>query len=154
MKLNLRNALLYLAIWLYILILITLKISPLVSTSNVQNVILSEIDTFTDLFNVIPFKNMLNYIINYKKFNFYTIFNNLCLNIVLFIPLGILCKFTFPSWEVKKIMFGGAFISLNIEIIKVLSITGYWNIDNILLNTLGFIIGAECVALLSKRNVK
>lgn len=63
-------------------------------------------------------------------------------NILLFIPFGILCAWVFPAarklWSDILI---GAVVSLGIECLQLITGTGFFQIDDVLTNTLGMLIG-------------
>lgn len=63
-------------------------------------------------------------------------------NVLLFIPYGLLCAWTIPA--ARKILpctLTGALTSLGIECLQLVTGRGYFQIDDILTNTLGSIIG-------------
>lgn len=69
-------------------------------------------------------------------------FENLIGNIVLFIPLGILLPLLFKGtrslWKILIISF---LVSLAFEVIQLITVLGSFDVDDILLNTSGGVIG-------------
>ena len=69
-------------------------------------------------------------------------FENLIGNIVLFIPLGILLPLLFKGtralWKILIISF---LVSLAFEVIQLITVLGSFDVDDILLNTTGGVIG-------------
>jgi len=64
-------------------------------------------------------------------------------NVIMLLPLGILV----PIWirkadSLKKVALTGCFISVFIEIIQLITTRGFFEIDDIVHNTLGTLIGA------------
>ena len=78
------------------------------------------------------------------------------LNIVLFIPIGFLCRNCFPKCEWWKIICFGSFISFTIESFQLYFKRGFSELDDVLHNTLGCILGYVIASLLfnyiEKRN--
>lgn len=63
-------------------------------------------------------------------------------NVLLFVPYGFLCAWNFkPLKQLIPCVFAGACSSLFIETIQLLTQRGYFQIDDILTNTLGALIG-------------
>lgn len=63
-------------------------------------------------------------------------------NILLFIPFGALCAWVIPAarrlWSCTLI---GAIVSLGIEFLQLITGTGFFQIDDVLTNTVGAIVG-------------
>lgn len=106
-------------------------------------------------YNLIPFKTITTYITRYEHYNFNTWFNNLFGNILLFIPLG----FSAPYFS-KKTRNLNQFFLLILTIIVILEVSqmllhvGSFDIDDVILNTLGGLVGfgiyTTCLAMLKK----
>ena len=94
-------------------------------------------------FNFIPFKTIWKYT---RSIGYDYAFINLFGNIIPFMPFGFLLplctkkNMNFP----KTVLIGMAF-SLACEITQDLTMTGYFDVDDILLNTLGVILGYLCL---------
>lgn len=73
-------------------------------------------------------------------------------NILLFIPLGVVCPWVFPS--LRKFLtctLTGAAISTGIECFQLFTGRGFFQIDDILTNTLGMAVGFLLFCLFFKR---
>lgn len=81
-----------------------------------------------------------NLILNLNPFNL--INTQTYLNIVLFIPLGLLLPLLWKTFRrVFNILLAGLGLSLMIELLQILTITRYTDIDDLIMNTFGTIIG-------------
>jgi glycopeptide antibiotics resistance protein len=94
-------------------------------------------------YNIYPFNTIINYFINSGKFSFHIIFINLVANIVTFIPLGFFTSLLFKRLNklITITIFSILTIS-SIEAIQFLFNVGVFDIDDIILNSLGCIIGS------------
>lgn len=93
-------------------------------------------------YNFIPFKTVYLYINNFDKFNFTTWIINLLGNIIVFIPFGILLPLL--NKHLGKILrFLMTFVSgiLILEILQISLEVGSFDIDDIILNSIGGLIG-------------
>ncbi|WP_127579812.1 VanZ family protein [Paenibacillus koleovorans] len=93
-------------------------------------------------YNLIPFQTISNYITNYAYFNFETWFKNLFGNIVLFIPIG----WFVPVWiRATSRFFPFFFVSLAllllVETAQLATKLGSFDVDDLILNMVGAIIG-------------
>lgn len=87
--------------------------------------------------NLIPFVNGLNM--------------EFILNVLLFIPLGFFCPIISKSYEqVKNVLLIGAGFSLVIEISQLFTLHRATDINDIISNTLGVIIGYLCFKFIMK----
>ncbi len=99
--------------------------------------------------NLVPFKNIIAVFNNSSAYEF-PINNNLG-NIAGFIPQGLLLAFIYPAcrklWQnIKAILF----TSFIFELIQLLTGLGIFDIDDLLLNITGGIIGWFCFVAMSK----
>ena len=72
------------------------------------------------------------------------------LNVVMFIPIGFLLGIAVRNTNTLKVLGIGCMLSLTIEIIQLVSRRGVFNIDDIIHNTLGGIIGFSFFVLCYK----
>lgn len=87
----------------------------------------------------IPFKTIFGYM--FFQYGFYNFFINIVCNIVLFIPYGLL-GFVFPRLvSIKLNLIYFLFPLLIIEFIQYISGRGTADIDDVILNSLGVVIG-------------
>ncbi len=64
------------------------------------------------------------------------------MNIVLFVPVGLLLKGLFLSWDWRKVVVCGAMFSMAIELLQLVFLCGVLEVDDVIHNTLGCAIGA------------
>lgn len=73
------------------------------------------------------------------------------LNIFLFIPLGFLCPFISKSYQsVKNIFLIGCGLSLSIEITQLFTLWRATDIDDLIANTVGALVGYFCFKIINK----
>ena len=76
------------------------------------------------------------------KFISYPAWSSLVLNILLFVPLGMLTPIVIKSFGSLKKNFIFAFsLSLSIEILQIITKKGWFDVDDVINNTLGTVIG-------------
>ncbi|MBQ9318806.1 MAG: VanZ family protein [Bacilli bacterium] len=90
--------------------------------------------------NISPFKTILNYIINYQKYNFSTILVNILGNIIIFMPAQYLFMKVFDNLSIKKYLLIDFIVLIIIEFIQLITNCGVFDIDDIILNILGMSI--------------
>ncbi|MEN1936741.1 VanZ family protein [Paenibacillus sp. 102] len=101
----------------------------------------------TGLFNIIPFSSILMYITRFDHYNLDILLMNTLGNIVIFIPFGFLIPLLFTQVNNAKLackLFIKAIFF--IELLQLLTFTGVFDIDDIILNTLGALIGYSIYA--------
>jgi glycopeptide antibiotics resistance protein len=93
-------------------------------------------------YNLVPFNTIKRYIIHYDHFNFDIWFKNLFGNIVLFVPIGIFLPLLNKKYK-RVLVLTAASIALIavVELIQLLSKVGSFDIDDIILNTFGALLG-------------
>ena len=72
------------------------------------------------------------------------------LNILMFIPIGFFLGSAIRNASVLKVTGLGCLLSFSIEILQLLTRSGVFNIDDVIHNTLGCIIGFYCFMLCYK----
>lgn len=93
-------------------------------------------------YNLAPLKTIAGYIENYKSFGASIIFINLAGNIVAFMPLGILLPLVFKRTDRLTVITRiTLFTSITAEICQFIFNVGGLDIDDVLLNTIGGILG-------------
>lgn len=107
---------------------------------------------FSESINFIPFHTIYNYFINFLKNDMTAnvFLNNILGNIVLLAPLGILIPLIINS-STKKYILIIFIISLLIELLQLLTMSGYVDIDDIILNIFGAYI---CYKIFHLKRVK
>ena len=102
-------------------------------------------------YNIYPFNTIMNYFINSDKFSFHIIFINLVANIVTFIPLGFFTSLLFKRLnKVITITIFSVLTVSSIEAIQFIFNVGVFDVDDIILNSLGCIIGFTFYKLLRR----
>jgi glycopeptide antibiotics resistance protein len=89
--------------------------------------------------NLIPFKTILYYLKGYN--GFLIAFINIIGNIIALVPLGFLLPFIFTKINWKKIILIAISTGFIIEITQAILHIGIFDIDDVILNALGVIIG-------------
>lgn len=89
--------------------------------------------------NVIPFRTILPYLRGEKGWMI-TIFN-IGGNIGLFIPVGILIPFVIRTLTLRKTLMIALGVPLLIEMVQVIFRIGIFDIDDVILNAIGVLIG-------------
>ncbi|WP_156289491.1 VanZ family protein [Oceanobacillus salinisoli] len=102
--------------------------------------------------NIVPFTTISTYLVNFHSYNFNTWFNNIFGNILLFIPMGIFL----PILSAKLMRLFSTIViilllSCTIEIMQYATQLGVFNVDDIILNTLGGFLGYMILVSFKKR---
>jgi glycopeptide antibiotics resistance protein len=93
-------------------------------------------------YNIYPLKTIRDYLVNSDQYNFSILFINLAANIVTFIPLGFFTCILFKRFNnLTSIAIFSVLITTIIEVMQFTLNVGVCDIDDIILNTLGCIIG-------------
>lgn len=93
-------------------------------------------------YNLVPFEEIRRYILNWRCFTFEQVVLNMAGNVCLFVPYGALLFI----WKGKPTSFlevtlSSALLSVVIEIIQLITRVGVCDVDDIILNTVGGMIG-------------
>lgn len=91
-------------------------------------------------YNLIPLKTISDYIINIKKYNLREIIINIFGNIFIFMPVQYLIIKIFELKKSKIIILIDFIILLSIELSQLITHTGIFDIDDIILNLSGMLI--------------
>ncbi|QDX94042.1 VanZ family protein [Brevibacillus laterosporus] len=104
---------------------------------------------YTKVFqNTKPFSTISDYIVHYQNYSATTIFLNLFGNILVFIPLGFLLPILFTRFaSVNRVFLFSFMTSLLVEIFQYLFMLGSFDVDDILLNSIGALCGFGCYRL-------
>lgn len=110
-----------------------------------KNVVLEGLDTA----NFTPFKTIKMYIRYYERLNS---FENLFGNILIFIPFGYLLPKAFGRYRNFFFFFANTFLFvLGIEVFQLFSAFGAFDVDDLILNCFGGVIGYVTFLLMDKR---
>ncbi len=102
-------------------------------------------------YNVVPLKTITGYIQRYHHYNFNTWFNNLFGNILIFVPFGFITPYFIRFY--RRVTRFLVFMVCTIFIIELLQITlhvGTFDVDDIILNSIGGILGFIFYLICSK----
>lgn len=93
-------------------------------------------------FNLVPFQEIRRYLIYWREIGTFNVMINLVGNVVWFLPFG----FVLPIISIRqrslwKIAFLSFLSSLLVELIQLVSKVGTCDVDDIILNTLGGVLG-------------
>lgn len=136
-EINLKNELLLFIFIIYLTGLMSVTILPKISIINGEFIINN---VGYKYLNLIPFKIFYDTIIEIKKDNIDYLIISFIGNIVMFIPIGILLPLIYKI-DYKKTIIIGFSISLFIEIMQFIFLERETDIDDLILNTLGVMIG-------------
>lgn len=106
-------------------------------------------------YNLVPFREIKRFLLHYHQLGAMTVIVNVFGNIVVFVPLGILlpeiCKSIFKRLRFPRIAIVTviAFISLIVEFIQLVAKVGTFDVDDIILNTVGGILGVIIFSLIN-----
>lgn len=90
--------------------------------------------------NLIPLRSIIEFLT--FKYDLRAIITNIAGNIVAFMPMGFLLPIVFKKLNrLEKVVFVALLSSLAIEVVQYISRTGASDIDDIILNVLGAVIG-------------
>ncbi len=95
-------------------------------------------------YNLVPLKTILPYLTGYP--NWIVARNNLLGNIILFMPLGFLLALFYRPISWKGILGIAVALSFCIEILQLVLRAGSFDVDDILLNTFGAVVGCGLLA--------
>ena len=98
--------------------------------------------------NLVPFKTILPYL--FGKKGFIIAFINLAGNIVLLVPIGFLVPFVFRNMTWKKSLAPAVATGFAIEGMQALLHVGIFDIDDVILNGLGVMVGYWAFMMLAK----
>ena len=138
-KMKFQSILLYVILIFYVILLLSILIfrgSPL-ELFNANREIYRRV-------NILPFQSIIGYLFGITNVSSSVALNNVLGNIVLFIPLGIYLQLLKRDKRVLGGMFFILLVSLSAEITQFALGIGATDIDDIILNCLGGIIGVFC----------
>lgn len=92
--------------------------------------------------NIIPFRSISKYLLEAHRFNPDIVFYNTIGSVLLFLPLGLLLPVIFRKVKhLPQIIFIALFLSLTKEVLQLLLHVGLFDIDKVILNTFGCVLG-------------
>lgn len=92
--------------------------------------------------NLIPFRTITTYLINFHQYGFSTWFNNLFGNVLIFMPFGFLIPLIFHKINsYRRIFLCSVLASMGIEGLQFFLRVGSLDVDDIILNSVGGMLG-------------
>lgn len=109
-------------------------------------------------YNLELFREIKRFIIYREQLGAFAVFANLAGNILIFVPYGFFISMASMSRGFFKTLFFSMGLSLCVEVTQLFTRVGSFDVDDILLNTiggvLGYIIFLICNAIRRKQNVR
>ncbi|MDQ8734133.1 VanZ family protein [Paenibacillus sp. LHD-38] len=103
-------------------------------------------------YNLVPFYTIKKYIIHHDHFNFDIWFKNLFGNIVLFMPIGLFLPLLNKKYSRGFVLTAASIMLITIvEMTQMLTRVGSFDIDDIILNTFGALLGLLSMKLLVRQ---
>src|SRR4051812_3473104 len=97
--------------------------------------------------NFVPFKTIVPYLLGFKGWIIAGV--NLVGNIALLVPIGFLVPLVYRNMTWKKSLALGVVAGLSIEVMQSVLRVGIFDIDDVILNALGVVIGYSAFAILA-----
>lgn len=109
-------------------------------------------------YNLELFKEINRFITYREQLGIFVVAANLLGNILIFVPYGFFVAMAGRTRGFFRTLFFSMFLSLGVEIVQLITRVGSFDVDDILLNTiggvLGYIIFALCNGIRRKRHVR
>ena len=96
--------------------------------------------SFVDKPNLIPFKTIIEYVGSVQTIHDW-FGKNLAVNIIMFMPCGFLTPLFLKRNEIWHILIVGIILSVIVEMLQALLGVGTVDIDDVILNTVGLLLG-------------
>ncbi|MEG2787572.1 MAG: VanZ family protein [Romboutsia sp.] len=149
-----EGVLLILILYLLILIRLTIFKFCIVIFSNPLNSYQYSILGVKGIINIVPFKEIVNLFNSESAYSFVNI-KHIILNVVYFLPLGFLIPLLFEKYnDFLKVIVISASISIAIEIAQLFTILSVSDIDDIICNIIGSILGLICFKVFERLVIK
>lgn len=139
------------ALWMILIIylvvlfkVILIKYYPLnyIFNEMITNIGFNNLKTSLSCGNFIPFKTVVDYLVNKENLSILIIKDNILGNVIAFIPFGFLMCLIFNNSIRLKNVFKATFsLSLLLEGLQLITGLGIFDIDDLILNTFGGVIG-------------
>ena len=92
-------------------------------------------------YNLELFKEIRRFIVYREQLGVFVVFSNLFGNILIFMPFGFFISMASRSSSFFKALFNSVGLSLCVEVLQLVTRVGSFDVDDILLNTIGGILG-------------
>ncbi len=97
--------------------------------------------------SLVPFATIINY---YENVNIYIAILNVVGNVVIFVPFGVYLALYSEKSSFGKLFSSVFLTSLLVEVIQFIFCIGIMDIDDLILNTLGGVLGIVAILVLNK----
>jgi glycopeptide antibiotics resistance protein len=106
-------------------------------------------------YNLYPFKTIFTYIIDYDSKNKTPFIINIIGNLIVLIPFGFLLPIAFPKQldRLDKLLFASIIGISLIELLQLVFKLGVFDIDDIILNSVGVLIGFLILKVVQQTNI-
>ena len=94
-----------------------------------------------DRYNLVLFKEIMRFIEYREELGVFAVFANLFGNILIFVPYGFFISMASTSRGFFQTLFYSFALSLGVEIFQLFARVGSFDVDDLLLNTLGGVLG-------------
>ena len=102
-------------------------------------------------YNLVPFVEIRRFLIYREQLGNFAVFTNLFGNVVGFVPFGLLLPVIFRNFRKDGlIVLTGFALSLTVETIQLITKVGSFDVDDLILNTLGAFLGYLTFAICDK----
>lgn len=102
-------------------------------------------------YNLIPFKEIRRFFVYWKVVGFWAFMMNMFGNVIAFMPFGFFVPIlSHKERKLGRMAFLTLMLSLCIEVIQLLARVGSFDVDDLILNTLGGILGYFLFYILNK----
>lgn len=92
-------------------------------------------------YNLELFKEIRRFIVYREQLGVFAVFSNLFGNILIFVPFGFFISMASSSRSFFKALFNSLGLSLCVEVLQLVTRVGSFDVDDILLNTIGGVLG-------------
>lgn len=92
-------------------------------------------------YNLELFKEIRRFIVYREQLGAFAVFSNLFGNILIFVPFGFFIAMASSSRSFFKALFNSLGLSLCVEVLQLVTRVGSFDVDDILLNTIGGVLG-------------
>ena len=92
-------------------------------------------------YNLELFKEIRRFIVYREQLGVFVVFSNLFGNILIFMPFGFFTSMASRSSSIFMALFNSLGLSLCVEVLQLVTRVGSFDVDDILLNTIGGVLG-------------
>lgn len=104
-------------------------------------------------YNLIPFKEISRFIVYRKSLGFVAVFCNLAGNILIFMPFGFLLPVMMRRFcTFFRVLLAGILFSICVETIQLFTQVGSFDVDDVMLNSIGTAVGFLVYWLMLKKH--